>query len=365
MKTLKILLRQSQLLILTCFVLFLNNCSHENSLFNDTPETNVVVLLPLSGTYKHIGDNYLKAIELALFEFADPSLKAQILDTKGTFEGTLEALKHIEKADVVLGPVMSTSVDAAAIWAIKRKIPVISLTNNILKAQPGVFIFGLPPQTEASILLQFAAQKRINRISAILPSGQFGVAIKEVLEHQASALGVNIVDTFFYSPNLGEVKTIARRMRKKTVDGIYIPGGGEALLTIATELNKNNVSGKILGSQQWNPTEVKRWSVLRGSWFTTAYTAQKLIFEKRYVDLYRKQPETTAYLAYDAMAMLAKLHKEASYNPFSIGALTQEMGFKGVSGVFKLNANGKLLRTISIMEIINGQTNLIGTIKEQ
>lgn len=365
MHTTQTILRKTQWLILTCFVLLLNNCSNKNVLVNDTPEANVVVLLPLSGTYKQIGDAYLKSIELALFEFSDTHLKAQILDTKGTFEGTLEALKHVEQADIVLGPVMSTSVDAAAIWALKRGTPVVSLTNNSVKAQPGVFVFGLPPQSETTAMLRFAPSKNISRISAILPSGPFGTAIKETLESQASAFGVDIVDIFFYSPGLGELNTIIKRMRNKTVDGVYIPNGGEELFKIATALDKAKISGKILGSQQWNISDVKRWAILKGAWYTTAHTPQRTIFENQYTTLYNTAPEPTAYLAYDAMAMIAKLHKQRSHSPFTINALTHSTGFQGVSGVFKLTARGKVTRPISIMEILNGQTKLIGTIEEK
>jgi branched-chain amino acid transport system substrate-binding protein len=349
-----------RLSILTLFLFFLNGCSSDQTPQLDTKEVNVVVLLPLSGAYAHIGDSYLKAIELALFEFADLNLKAQILDTKGTFEGALEALKHVKEADVVLGPLMSTAVDAASMWALKRQIPIITLTNNFVKTQPGVFVFGIPPQSEIEELIGFAVKNRMDRFTAILPSGSFGSAMQEAIEKVTKGYGVTLVDVFFYSPNMDELSSIIKQMQKKTVDGVLIVNGGQELFVISNALKNGKISGRILGTQQWKSSDVNHWRQLNGAWYTTGYTSQKQIFENRYFSLYNKEPDTTAYLAYNAMAMLAKLHKLNASRPFSIGAFTNPLGFVGLEGTFKLQQDGSVKRSISIMEIKDGASRMIG-----
>lgn len=342
--------------ILSLILLLFNGCSSEpkQTHQHDAKEVNVVVLLPLSGPYAHIGDSYLKAIELALFEFADPNLKAQILDSKGTFEGTLEALKHVKEVDVVLGPVMSNAVDAAAMWALKRKVPVISLTNNFAKAQPGVFVFGIPPQTEVEVMVGSAVKNRMDRFSAILPSGSFGSTIREALENAIQAYGATVVDVFFYSQNMDELPSILKEMQKKTVDGVFVVNGGQDLFAISDALAKSKISGKVLGTQLWKTSDVTHWRQLSGAWYTSGYSDKKQIFENRFFSLYNKEPETTAYLAYDAMAMLAKLHKLSYDSPFSISALTSPLGFVGLQGSFSLQKDGSAKRKIAVMEIKEG-----------
>lgn len=346
--------------ILSLIVFFFNGCSSEPQQppRPDTKEVNVVVLLPLSGQYAHIGDSYLKAIELALFEFADLNLKAQVLDTKGTFEGSLEALKHVKSADVVLGPVMSTAVDAVSMWALKRKIPVISLTNNFTKAQPGVFVFGIPPQSEVEAMVGSAIKNRMERFSAILPSGAFGSTMREALEKTTQAYGASLVDVFFYSPNMDELPSIIKQMQKKTVDGIFVLNGGQELFTISEAIKKANISGRILGTQQWKTSDVIHWRNLSDAWYASGYSAKKQIFENRYFSLYNKEPDVAAYLAYDAMAMLAKLHKLSYDAPFSMTALTSPMGFVGLQGAFSLQKDGSVKRKIAIMEIKDGTSQM-------
>ncbi len=348
--------------ILAGFLLFLNGCSLDNGPSRpDTEDVRVVVLLPLSGAYAHIGDTYLKEIELALFEHADMNLKAQILDTKGTFEGTLDALKKVETADVVLGPVLSTSVDAASIWALKRNIPVVSLNNNITKAQRGVFIFGIPPQVEIEEMLKFSIKQSLTRFSAIVPSGSFGSTVHETLEEISSAYGATLVDVFSYNQTLDELPTIIQKMKTKSVDGVFIVNGGQDLYKISNALKKANIDVQLMGTQQWAPSDIHHWRQLGGAWYTSAYSSQKEIFEKRYFSLYKKEPNTSAYLAYDAMAMLAKLHKLGLEKPFSIKSLTSPMGFIGLQGMFKLGTDGQVTRRISIMKIQNGGSHLMGT----
>ncbi|QOL20114.1 penicillin-binding protein activator [Candidatus Bodocaedibacter vickermanii] len=346
--------------ILSLIVLFFNGCSSEPKQppRPDTREVNVVVLLPLSGQYAHIGDSYLKAIELALFEFADLNLKAQVLDTKGTFEGALETLKHVKDADVVLGPVMSTAVDAVSMWALKRKIPVISLTNNFTKAQPGVFVFGIPPQSEIEAMVGSAVKNRMERFTAILPSGAFGATMRESLEKTIQAYGASLVDVFFYSPNMDELPSIIKQMQKKTVAGIFVLSGGKELFTISEAIKSAKISGRILGTQQWKASDVIHWRNLSESWYTSGYSAQKQIFENRYFSLYNKEPDVSAYLAYDAMAMLSKLHKLSYDAPFSMTALTSPMGFVGLQGSFSLQKDGSVKRKIAIMEIKDGASQM-------
>lgn len=346
--------------ILSLIVLFFNGCSSEINQppQPDTREVNVVVLLPLSGQFAHVGDSYLKAIELALFEFADLNLKAQILDTKGTFEGTLETLKHVKGADVVLGPIMSTAVDAVSMWALKRRIPVISLTNNVAKAQPGIFVFGIPPQSEVEAMLGYAIKNRMERFTAILPTGAFGSTMRESLEKTTQAYGATLVDVFFYSPNMDELPSIINQMQKKTVDGIFILNGGQDVFTISEAIKGAKISGRILGTQQWKSSDVAHWRNLNDAWYTTGHSTQKLIFENRYFSLYNKEPDTSAYLAYDAMAMLAKLHKLSYEAPFSIPALTSPMGFVGLQGSFTLQKDGSVKRKIGVMEIKDGKSQL-------
>lgn len=352
--------------ILALFLIFLNGCSSDKEPIKpETREVKIAVLLPLTGTYAQIGEHYLKAIELSLFDFADANLKAQILDTKGTFEGTLEALKHVKEADVLLGPVMSTGVDAAAIWALKRKVPVISLTNNFMKAQSGVFVFGVPPQTEAEEMVRYAVKKGMDRFTVILPSGSFGRLMQEAIHKSIKRYGAKLVDVFFYSTNMEELPSIVKQMQKKTVDGIFVVNGGQDLFNISKALEEAKISGRILGTQQWRASDVSKWPQLNGAWYTTGYSAQKPGFEKRYMSVYNKEPDTTAYLAYDAMAMLAKLHKINPYTPFSINALTNPQGFIGLQGAFTLHKNGSIKRHISIMEVKDGIVRFIGTSEEK
>jgi ABC-type branched-subunit amino acid transport system substrate-binding protein len=82
-------------------------------------------------------------------------------------------------------------------------------------------------------------------------------------------------------------------------------------------------------------------------------------FQSRYLAAYGASPSAVAGLAYDGIAAIGALARNAGGAPLSREALTQPAGFAGVSGIFRLLPNGANERGLAVAQIRDNQVAVI------
>ena len=71
------------------------------------------VLLPLSGKFQDIGESFLKAIQLALYDISNENIKIYPKDNKGNALNTYQAAKEFEEQGIkiVIGPIFYENLE--------------------------------------------------------------------------------------------------------------------------------------------------------------------------------------------------------------------------------------------------------------
>tara|TARA_Y100001960_G_scaffold259023_1_gene278739 strand:+ start:347 stop:613 length:267 start_codon:yes stop_codon:yes gene_type:complete len=81
-------------LILTYLSFTINSSAVEQSLNENNSESGKIlkvgVLLPLSGEFQDIGESFLKAIQLALYDISNKDIKIYPKDSEGTALGSYQ-----------------------------------------------------------------------------------------------------------------------------------------------------------------------------------------------------------------------------------------------------------------------------------
>ena len=90
---------------------------------------------------------------------------------------------------------------------------------------------------------------------------------------------------------------------------------------------------------------------LRDGWYAASDPAGFRGFSQRYRARYGAEPVRTATLAYDAVALVARLVQTEGPNAFSEQTLTNPSGFAGVDGVFRFRADGTNERGLAVMKV--------------
>ena len=132
--------------ILTYLLFTINSIAiSQNSNENKLENSNVLkigVLLPLSGEFKDLGESFLKAIQLALYDISNEKIKIYPKDSKANAAETYKAAKEFQKLGikVVIGPIFNESLEKLGEI---NNIIFISFTNKNKNIQKNVISFGI------------------------------------------------------------------------------------------------------------------------------------------------------------------------------------------------------------------------------
>lgn len=360
----------------------------------------IAILLPLSGPSAKVGRDLLNAAQLALFHFADRRFELLPRDTKGTPRGAADAaaLAIGDGASLILGPLLSGSVEAVAPAARAAGINVIAFTSDRTVAGGGVFTMGFLPGQEVARIVAFARQRGVRRLAVLAPDNSYGLRVVEQVRQSAEAPGLLLTDIVHYDPLAADFAPVIRGLadydaRRGTLlgqiealrarddevaaaalkrlenlqtlgdvpfDALLIAEGGKRLQAIAALLPYYDLDPKkvrMLGTGQWDAPGLGAEPALVGGWFAAPSPAARADFVKQYEAAYGAPPHRLATLAYDATALAAVLAREdGGFQPEKI---TAARGFAGRDGIFRFLPTGIAQRGLSVLQVRERGTAVI------
>lgn len=332
-----------------------------------TKVVKVALLVPMSGRSADLGKAMQDAATLALYDkyaALSPvmaSTRVEILpkDTGDTPETAAAAAKAAldEGAEIILGPIFSDAVSAVAPVAQAHNRQVISFSNNVAVAKPGVYIFGFSPEQQTDRVVAYAmAQKR--QVAALVPNNAFGTTVLNAAKHSANTHGGAIAPVSIYLPRgMGAGEAVDAMQQDGTpFNALFIPEVGPTLNTLLSALSARGITGsttQFMGTGLWDDPAVIQQHNLDGALLASSPPALAQGFVNRFRGVYGYTPPRIASLAYDAVALSVTL--ATSGRGFDAETLTQPGGFTGpANGMFRLRANGLSDRGLAVLRIRGG-----------
>ena len=358
--------------------------------------TRVGLLLPLSGPGQAagLGRAMLNAAMLALFDIGGKRLLLMPRDTGGTPEGARRAATELvgEGAEIILGPLFNTSVQATAAITRASGLPMIAFSSDRRVAGNGVYLLSFTPIQEVDAVISFAAARGLKRFAVLAPNDPYGLAVLEAAREAVLRHGAALAQAEFYSPTGEDLDKSVKRLahygrrrqallaRRKTLqesggkaaqrslkllkkydtlgdldyDAVLLPEGGELLKSLAPLLPYYDIDTaeiRVLGTGRWDDAKVRLEPALLGGWFAGADRTAVADFRGRYQTMFGHAPPRLASLAYDATALAAVLAQEAGGPDFSNRAIANPDGFVGSDGIFRFGADGVAQRGMAVLEI--------------
>ena len=128
----------------------INEGSNENNLEN-SKFLKIGVLLPLSGKSQDIGESFLKAIQLALFDISNENVKIYPKDNKGNALNSYLSAKEFEEEGIkiVIGPIFFENLERLGEI---NKITFISFTNQTKDIPKNTIAFGINIESQIDAL---------------------------------------------------------------------------------------------------------------------------------------------------------------------------------------------------------------------
>jgi ABC-type branched-subunit amino acid transport system substrate-binding protein len=359
-------------------------------------EVRAALLVPLSGQFRPYGETLSNAAQLALFEMADSHFNLIPLDTKGTAEGAAAAMQQAitQGADIILGPIFSPEVKAAAPLAREQMLPMLAFTTDRTAAGNGVYALGFLPGQQVARVIAFAREQGKTRLAVLARNDEYGHAIADAARDAATAQGVTLVQADYYDPAAQDFTAVIKRFtqfdvraralaREKAAlaaktddaskamlkqmekvqasgdaafDAVLIPDDGVRLRNISSLLSYYVTDAgavKLLGTLLWDDPRLNAEPSLQGGWYPAPPVAGQTAFEQRYAKAFGPMPPRMGLLAgiaYDATALASAL-AHAGHGGYGTVTLQNPNGFAGVGGIFRLTPDGIAERGLAVREL--------------
>jgi hypothetical protein len=331
----------------------------------------VALLVPRSDSDSaSVASSLENAARLALASLDGVQIDLRVYDTGGNAQrAAVQAETAVsEGAQIILGPLFGEAANAAGVAVADNNVNVLSFSNNPSIAGGNVFVLGTTFRNTADRLLGYASRQGQDSVMIVHPrnvEGEFG---KSAIQAAASQNGVRVagVESFAFSQD--GVSEAVPRVRD-TVDSsgansLFITsnaaGALPMLLQLLPEAGVDPDRTQYMGLARWDvPSQLLSMPGAQGGYFTLPDTAAKNAFDTRYRARYDSAPHPLAGLAFDGIAAIGALVKQGRSDALSARALTQNSGFQGANGVFRIRPDGTNERGLAVATVRNNQVTIL------
>ena len=357
----------------------------------------VGLLLPFSGgtaAVQKVASSMFDAAQLAAFEAGDDRFLIIPKDTRGTTEGAAAAARSAlaDGAEIILGPLFSETVSAAAIVTRAANVPLIAFSSDIASAGDGVYLLSFPPEIEVARVTEFAMDQGMQRFGLIAPAKDYGERVSSSVSQELAVRGGVLVHEERYEQDPDKMLAPAKRLAAYSQEiippelrhgydpnrpgaagasggdaygfqAVLMPEQGTLLRALAPLLPYYNVDinqVKLLGVSAWDNPRLTREPALRGGWFAAPDPSITAAFEERFDAAFGEKPPKLASLAYDATLLAARLGQgQRRRDRFDARMIENRGGYFGADGLFRFREDGTIERGLAILEIQPGGIQLI------
>lgn len=295
-------------------------------------------------------------IDLRVYQTGGNPAQAQAMASKAIDEG----------AKILLGPVFAQEANAAGVAAAARGVSVLAFSNNTDIAGGNVFVLGPTFENTARRLAGHAVRQGKNRIMIVHDKNTAGELGKAAIQKGVAGAGGTVVAVSSYefsqSGVSGAAPAIVKTAKDTGATALFLTADTAGALPLLSQALVDNGVDKsttrFLGLTRWDiPSATLSLPGVQGGWFAMPDPALFAQFQSRYQAAYGETPHPIAGLAYDGIAAIGALAR--SGKDLGPAGLTQGAGFVGVTGIFRLRADGSNERGLAIAEIRNSQVFVI------
>ena len=345
--------------------------NHNNS--ENEKVLKIGVLLPLSGKFQDIGESFLKAIQLGLYDISNENVKIYPKDSKANALHAYQSAKEFEEQGikVVIGPIFYESLERLNEI---NNITFISLTNKTQKISNNTIAFGININSQIDVLNKYFNEIKVSRILLLSPKNQFINQI-EIIENSE----LKLYEVFFYDTSPKKItseiekltkyherkKDLERRIEileksylykhkqelkklkqkhtlgKVNFDSVLVVDFGERLKSVLTSFMFSDVltsEVNFFTINQWFDETFFNENALENLHFPAINYSNFKKFNKKFLNTYNEKPNKVSILAYDALGLIYYCWSNNNFL-FEKNQLYSKDGFEGLHGEFHIEGS--------------------------
>ena len=346
--------------------------TNENNTANEKV-LKIGVLLPLSGEFADLGQSFLKAIQLGLYDISDKNIKIYPKDSKANSLNAYKSAKEFEELGIkiVIGPIFHESLERLNEI---NNITFVSLTNKTQNIPKNTIAFGININSQIEVLKKYFDKIKVSKTLLLSPKGQFINQI-EIIEDSK----LKFYKVFFYDTSPKKItseieeltkyqerkKDLERRIKilekselykdkkelkkleqkhtlgKINFDSAIVVDFDERLKSVLTSFMFSDISSQRVNFftlNQWFDESLFEEAALQNLHFPAINLDNLIKFNKKYEKSYKEKPNKVSILAYDALGLIYYCWINNNFE-FKSSQLFNKDGFKGLHGEFIIKEN--------------------------
>ena len=323
----------------------------------------IAILLPLTGTLSEIGEAMKQGAKLAIKEKGIVgTFETRIYDTRSSNTGAQAAASKAlqDGAKVILGPLRGEAIAPVSRLASRRRVNVVSFSNDITRATPNAYVMGITPEAVTKRVLEYSARRGQRRIAVVAPSDTYGRAAADAANGLADYVGAQIVFTENYPADANDRPgrtAVAQSVgdRSSTFDAIYLPDTAEAgdMASLLYFYGVNPQRVRFLGVPIWDQqaNQLISEQALLGAVYASPAERGFAAFQASFKGAFGASPHPLSSVSYDGVAMVLEIAGRTPNPTFSNAELERPQGFEGVDGPFALRFDKRVERGMAIKRI--------------
>jgi branched-chain amino acid transport system substrate-binding protein len=335
------------------------------------------VIIPSEGRLEAYGIDVRRGIDLYLQSLSGEDYPYEIETVYASEKGdddSIAALVAAEDVLVIIGPLLSSTVERIMPVAEKRSLAILSPTASSPRLNgisPNFFRNGLTLEETGRGLAGFAVTTLgLSRFAIFTPDDVYGYHYGDVLKREVTARGGAIVASGSYDTALTDFSGPIRNLKAAAGIPSSLPEGEEHEIPFDALFLPANAeeAGMIVPQLAFHDIDVSRLAILGGSglntprfpevgeqyaegvffadgFFAASPRMEVQYFVSRFLDEYGEVPGTFSAQAYDAAAIVAEVFRSgAATRSDVLAALGKVKDFPGVTGRTTMTPGGLIAK---------------------
>ncbi len=310
------------------------------------------------------------AARLAMSDLQNVQIDLRVYDTAGN-ASTATAVAQQAVADgakIILGPVYAQAANAAGLAVLSDNVNVLSFSNNPTIAGGNVFVLGPTFGNTANRLVNYAGSQGKTGMVIVHSNDSAGQLGQSAIATALSSSRVANSGSVGYDRSqqgvIDSVPTIKATVDSTAADSVFLTATTAGALPLFSQLlpeaGVSPATTQYIGLTRWDiPPQTLELPGVQGGWFALPDPAKAQAYRQRYNNTYGEAPHPISGLAYDGIAAIAALVSQGKSDALTASALTQNAGFQGVGGIFRLRSDGTNERGLAVATIQNKQVVVI------
>ncbi|WFA07968.1 ABC transporter substrate-binding protein [Tissierella sp. Yu-01] len=279
-----------------------------------------------------------------------------------------------DKVVALLGPATSGNTKAASPAAMQNKIPLISgsaTADDVTvdangKVRDYIFKTCFSDSFQGVMMAEFALGDLGFTNAAILAdsSSDYAQGLAKAFRDTFAANGGTLLSEEAYQAGDKDFKAVLTNLKATNPEVLFVPGYYEEVGLIVRQARELGLNVPILGGDGYESpklTEIAGAENLNDVYYSSHYspndTAENVVaFNEAFNAKYSKSPDAFNALGYDMGYLLKDALEragEADTEKLKV-ALEETDGFEGVTGVLSIDDNHNPVKSVTIIEMIEG-----------